>query len=221
MGNELNNGSGILKENTSLSLYIKDVLLNKYNFGDDVKFKNFLKKRACCTNNSEVPISLPVYNTTTDKIYPMTLKVRVFPNTVTSDLCNFDQDVFYTSGPFVRNNQYIMKGTCTNFYSDFCDNVYKSRPSDKLYEKSYGPYKDNKDVTTDPILKELYVTNPFEDCNCINSVYRKGGVQLNDGLSIDEMAQNFDDRCKTDFTRKFIASYESERKTCNSKNNKF
>jgi len=40
MGNELND-TGKLKENTKLSLYIKDFILNKHNFSNDNKFKNY------------------------------------------------------------------------------------------------------------------------------------------------------------------------------------
>ena len=73
MGNELHvNNTGILREDTDLGKYIKDFLVNKHTFGDNVdddKFKNYLKKRACCTKQSVIPISLPMYDIRKQKIY--------------------------------------------------------------------------------------------------------------------------------------------------------
>jgi len=210
MGNELNNG-GKLKENTDLSLYIKDFILNKHNFKNDDKFKNYLKKRACCTNNAEVPISLPTYDITTKQVYPMNLKVKVLPQ-VTKELCNIDNEVYYTTGtgPYRQDGTYNISSTCKNFYTDFCENVYQNRANyTDSYKKLYGPYEDNITNITNPTLKQLNVTNQFEDCNCMNSWYNKGTYELrpNNTASKDQMAQTYDNRCKTDMTKKFITNY--------------
>jgi hypothetical protein len=215
MGNELNN-SGKLKEDTVLSVYVKEFLLNN-NFTNDDKFKNYLKKRACCTNNQEVPISLPVYDTTTKEIYPMNLKVKVFPTAVTSNLCTIDDNLFYTTGttgttatPYKRDTNYKISDSCKNFYTDFCEKVYQNRSNyDTLTKKLYGPYEDNTTNTLNSKLKQHLVTNQFEDCNCMNSWYNKGIYenQSTNILTPDQMAQNFDNRCKTDINKKFISTF--------------
>lgn len=67
MGNELKNDGGVLRDDTELGKYVKDFLINKHKFQNDNKFKNYLKKRACCIQQEQIPISLPMYDIDTKK----------------------------------------------------------------------------------------------------------------------------------------------------------
>ena len=130
MGNELND-TGKLKENSKLSLYIKDFILNKHNFANNNKFKNYLKKRACCSNNEEVPVSLPVYDTTTKQVYPMTIKVKVFPE-VKKELCTIDNELFYINE---QDSNYKISDSCKNFYYDTSNSVTFNIPNKNIPSK--------------------------------------------------------------------------------------
>ena len=155
MGNELHNDK-VLRTDTELGKYIKDFLINKHKFTNDTNFTNYLKKRACCTNNNDIPISLPSYDITSNKVYPMTLSVRVFDvSDNKAQICNINGINYYDSN---RNrSDFIPKTECASFYSNFCNKVNDERLTyTSVTNKRYGPYKDvNTDYNNNPKFHRL------------------------------------------------------------------
>ena len=226
MGNELQIGNTkLLRTDTELGKYVKDFLINRHNFtGDNSKFANYLKKRACCTNTKEIPISLPRYDLTTNRVYPTTMKVRVFEtNAEMTQLCTFDGNNYHEP---TRGAGFTGPSTvCSSFYGDFCSKVNDERASyETITQKRYGPYRDvagyydNVTNFTSEIqtLRDLNVTNQFSDCNCVNSVYQSDIpatiLQNNAGSTINltpnVITQNFDPRCLTGINERYYESYD-------------
>lgn len=224
MGNELQiNNNGILRTDTELAKYINDFLKNRHNFTGNSNFANYLKKRACCTNQREIPISLPRYDTTTNKVYPMTLQVKVFEETDNmAQLCNFADGNYHE--PTRNTSTFVPKAVCSGFYNNFCNKVNDERSNyTSLTHKRYGPYRDvashynqARTITTEiNTLRDLNVTNQFSDCNCVNSVYQRdlpptivqntAGATTN--LTPNVITQNFDQRCSTGINKRYYESY--------------
>ena len=226
MGNELQiNDNGILRTDTELARYIKDFLINRHNFTNNSNLANYLKKRACCTNQRVIPISLPRYDTTTNKVYPTTMNVRVFEATDNmAQLCNFADGSNYHE-PTRNTSTFVPKAECSGFYNNFCSKVKDGRANyTSLAHKRYGPYRDNAihynsvPINTPEInrLRDLNVTNQFYDCNCENSVYQldipANIVQNTAGGSINltqnVITQNFDTRCSLGLASRYYLSYD-------------
>jgi hypothetical protein len=79
MGNTVSE-LGSIKQDTVLGNYIKDWALNDYNPDPNNSnlYKYSLKKRACCTKQREMPISLP--DVENNKIILTSVNIPVFKN---------------------------------------------------------------------------------------------------------------------------------------------
>ena len=72
MGNTIANNNGEMHD-LVLNKFIQEWALNEYNNGisndaiSKIRFKNLLKKRACCTKQTRVPIAIPSVNNLTNK----------------------------------------------------------------------------------------------------------------------------------------------------------
>ena len=231
MGNQLISGGNI--KTSILGNYIKDFMINKYEYGSEEHFKNFLKKRACCRQNVNVPISLPsvilenvitVDNDESGKkiiipkgIYPSKINIPVFKdkNEMTKEACTFENGNDYI--PTNSGAGILWKGglSCNDFYSKFCKKVYDKRSAtyDREYDKSYGIYPDNVNNNPDPLIK-LSVGNEFQECNCLNSPFIKNKKpESTYSLQATQMAQTFDKRCAWKTPElSYIESYDKQDK---------
>jgi len=202
MGNELSSNTKNIN-NTELGKYVKEFMIDRYEHkpGDNNNFKNLLKKRACCRNTIEVPISLPSYDSKSGKLYPTVINIKVFDkeSEITASACTFENnDEFRLTNPELGRN-YVSGETCSNFYKTFCDSVYDGRRDyTDLYAKSYGKQEYLNELGLDKTLIDLHVGNQYIDCGCLNSIYVKHPKLFNyggDTLSSTQMAQNKDKFC--------------------------
>ena len=199
MGNELISGGNINNESI-LGQYVKDFMLNKYEYKPGNNFKNFLKKRACCKNTVDAPIALPSYNTLDKKLYPTKINIKIFDDVkdITDNACTFENKNKYRPEDSSRSVNWVGGNTCNTFYTEYCDAVYEDRKSyDNDYFQLYGPYKDNP-KTSQPDLAKLFVGNQYSDCNCMNSIHVRKAEKVSTNImkpSNATMAQMFDERC--------------------------
>jgi len=201
MGNEL---SSITKNinNTELGKYVKEFMIDRYEHkpGDNNNFKNLLKKRACCRNTIEVPISLPSYDSISGKLYPTVINIKVFDTKshITASACTFENNEEFRLFNSELGSNYQSGGTCSNFYKTFCDSVYDGRRDyTDLYAKSYGKQEYLDELGLDKSLIDLRVGNQYIDCGCLNSIYVKSPelFNYNGALEDTQLAQNKDKFC--------------------------
>ena len=166
------NKSGNLITTTTLGKFINDWALNNYTAHPDFKAKEQLKKRACCTRQSRIPIALPGFNLDpADTNYDTKIKtasfvpvysvnIEVIPGMETlSDnsynaICkieklNYVADKGSGSGPVTGINQ-----PCMNFYKTdnmenkgLCAHVLDNRSQ---YKDAKGDMTNNNAYGPDP-----------------------------------------------------------------------
>ena len=202
MGNTLSD-TGTLKKDTILANYVREWALNDYNPNPKANAKNLykysLKKRACCTGQKEIQISLPDVDILTNEIKLTSIGVPVFENDadINEQNCSIiskdsgDKEQFkFTerkSGLVLANNI-----ACSRFYGQLCPNIINDRikPDLTKSQKYYSVYGDKIDG-------ENYTgLNPYIDCNCENSFFIKDRDLFEvDQYDTETIAQSNDIRC--------------------------
>jgi len=172
-----------------------------YKLNEDVDYGNFSRRRACCLNNKDIPLSLPSYNEKEKKVVTTTLNFPMFntneelndPKNCTIDKDNINWKTTSKDGaghPFATTQ-------CKNFYQGFCDTVYNDRVKNYTLSSIYnGPYQNNQNNKKNK-FSEL---NPFSDCNCLNSAFNRGAKTSGDAGTPDEKAQTLDVNCSSSIT---------------------
>ena len=202
MGNTLSD-TGTLKKDTIFANYVRDWALNDYNPNPKANAKNLykysLKKRACCTGQKEIQISLPDVDILTNEIKLTSIGVPVFEkdadindqncSIISKDSGDKEQFKFTEkkSGLVLANNI-----ACSRFYGQLCPNIINDRikPDLTKSQKYYSVYGDKIDG-------ENYTgLNPYIDCNCENSFFIKDRDLFEvDQYDTETIAQSNDIRC--------------------------
>ena len=241
MGNKITiQSSGVLDTTTELGKFIHNWATDKNtnfyntkpidNIDKENNYTNILKKRACCTLNDivKIPIADVVIPTTADtilngkvivkgtnlppKLVSITTGIKVFNSTdeITSNACKFTNNSFLGTVTGKNKLVNIQDGSCGRFHANLCKNVLLERQYLKGEDKQYyGLYPQNNP-------SDARLTNPYIDCNCINSIFNAKNIQIKDGdtnlplskkdlssilpgVSLDrdtnELAQNLDIKC--------------------------
>ncbi|NBU99225.1 MAG: hypothetical protein EBS19_13605, partial [Spirochaetia bacterium] len=70
---------------------LKNFLIQNHQITPDSKFKDSMKKRACCRNTHQVPVTIASYDPKSKKVLPTQVMVNVFdkPEDVNSANCKF------------------------------------------------------------------------------------------------------------------------------------
>ncbi len=201
MGNALID-DGVLRDNTDLGKYVKNFLIQNHQITNDSKFKDSMKKRACCRNTHQVPVTIASYDPKSKKVLPTQVMVNVFdkPEDVNSANCKFNDKDF---SPINKGGEggkgYRASAQCSSFYNNLCNTVYDQRQKYNGLDKLYGPYPDIPLKGSQPQnWKDLGVGNGYPDCNCLNSVFVRGDIENAPGtpdIPADKKAMNFDNRC--------------------------
>ena len=201
MGNALID-DGVLRDNTDLGKYVKNFLIQNHQITNDSKFKDSMKKRACCRNTHQVPVTIASYDPKSKKVLPTQVMVNVFdkPEDVNSTNCKFNDKDF---SPINKGGEggkgYRASAQCSSFYNNLCNTVYDQRQKYNGLDKLYGPYPDIPLKGSQPQnWKDLGVGNGYPDCNCLNSVFVRGDIENAPGtpdIPADKKAMNFDNRC--------------------------
>ena len=173
MGNTISDPSGELYD-TVLSNMVNKWALNKYTMDlpNNTGYQNLIKKRACCTKQTSIPISIPSYDEQNKKLEFSSVSINVFSNEdeITPSACSFENDRFGNKKQyyFQNNNGFIISNqNCAAIYPTLCNSVLKDRQNNENdYTRHYGVYSDTKN-RRDLINK----VNTFIDCNCNNSLY--------------------------------------------------
>ena len=204
MGNVISE-TGILKINTDLGKYILNWALNDYNPNpkdpNQIALKNSLKKRACCTKQTFIPMAFPDIDSKLDKIILSSVKIPIFKtdqdinDTNCTMLINSSSDPInykYTSGTSTGGIYSTSEG-CANIYGTLCKTIRNNRASvgDTEMEQLYGRNPDDIDPSN------LLLNNPYIDCNCQNSWYNIQPASVLGGLDREVLVQNNDSRCST------------------------
>ena len=196
---------GVLDKDHDLGKYIKDYMIKNYKLpANDKKYNEFMKKRACCRFTHIVPVSIPSYDQVSKKVYPTQVKIPVFNSRddINTTNCTFDGNDYSPSNKGDGGGKgYIASDSCIAFYNNMCNDIYDQRSSSyiKPLDKLYGPYPDDPThgISQPKNLRDIYVGNPFPDCNCLNSIFVRGNVETSGSMDItpEKKAQNFDSRC--------------------------
>jgi len=219
MGNEYMdpNNPAFLREDTTISKYLKNFMLNNYKFmnSNEEIVKNFHKKKACCLGKNSVPFGLPSYNPSTKKVVTSLLKLNIFPDNNPNTLktnCNE-----YTGEFDSTSKQHIPNQSCDVFYDKYCGNVYNERVKSYTNDsRFYGPY----DIIPGDFKNTLSIGNEFQDCNCLNSAFQKVPNISVDTTNIpkdnDTLAQTLDKRCSDPglSTNTYIKKYSKNEGGC-------
>ncbi len=199
MGNIVSDDDGNLNTNTQLGKFIDKWARENYTVHPSFNQTQQLKKRACCTLNSNIPIGLPGFDLNkndTDYInkvktapfvpeYAVGIKVFNEKNEMNTTTCKIDGRDYLATLTGVGSVPYTSEGACVDFYdkndTGFCNKVIENR---KQYINV--PIKENDQVQAlyGPLLELGYNTNPEEkiqvnkrmtntyiDCNCKNSYF--------------------------------------------------
>jgi hypothetical protein len=218
MGNHLITNNGLLDESKPVGQYIKNWALQNYQVNkneaanDEPMFRDSLKKRGCCSNNSAMGIDIP-YMTTTGKVGIFNLRMQIFPTNapISASTCtlsytsstgqNTTRDYSYRTDPTSSKSINNPDGGCEMLYKGHNNSLSKQLQKNRkkylpsYYESSHGPIS-NSDLRGE--------NNPFKDLSCVNSLYNlyKNELGLVDSLknesiptSIDKYAQSVDPRC--------------------------
>jgi hypothetical protein len=222
MGNTLSESTGELYE-TELSRLLKEWALNKYKMDDSLyvspSFQNILKKRACCTKQLQIPISIPTYDEKKKKLEFSAVNIPIFSNEsdITPENCSFEKDrnsnvkQYYYSDKngFILANQY-----CQSIYPTLCNLVKRDRRNyGNDYIRSYGPYEDSNSSILPGDINKL---NTFVDCNCANSLYLSDvlNAQTINNVNPNSLAQTLDKRCSMNSTKTYKVSDERVNNLC-------
>lgn len=209
MGNIVVSNSGSVKDSV-LGDIINHWAINDYDAGlgkVNSEIKQLLKKRACCTRQTDMKIALPTIDLTKDAPASFSnnytnIKIKIFENDEElQNNCNINDVDYIDDNDYKLPDNFASGGAsatraCQTLYEGdgqyiigLCDSIKEDRAnqSDDKTIIAYGQYQDDR-------------LNVYEDCNCLNSLLR---TQLNihsstDGaleLSPDEIVQQFDKRC--------------------------
>jgi hypothetical protein len=201
-----------IKDNIKLSDFIKDWAINDYDDGllysYDVKkeqpigekYTSLLKKRACCTQEKNAPIALPlVRGGIYDDFNFGVISIPIFsPTDDLSKECtrkkiektsNNDNSTYYRN--YILGGDSTAPDACIQLYGtyndssdkSFCNHVlldrkimalkYTDNTEEQTYYTSYGRY--HNDVN--------YNRDPYIDCNCKNSVLWENSREKGDYAS--------------------------------------
>ncbi len=207
MGNTISDRNGDLN-NTVLGNMINEWALNKYKMDlpNNSNYQNLIKKRACCTKQTSIPISMPSYDEQNKKLEYSAVNINVFSNEdeITSAACAFENDRYGNKKQyyFQNNNGFIISNqNCAAIYPVICNSVLNDRQNyNNDYTRHYGPYPDatNRRDTLNKV-------NTFIDCNCTNSLYLSDviDVQTANNVNPNSLAQSLDTRCSINSTKTF------------------
>jgi hypothetical protein len=219
MGNTIANPNGEMHD-IKLNKYIQEWALNDYNNGlsidniSKVRFKNLLKKRACCTKQTRIPIAIPSVNNNGEIEYSSVF-IQVFPSIkdITPEACTFEPVII---NGIERNKIYYHKDSngfiisdinCDPIYRGLCDKVKKDRSRyNGDIERLYGPYPDSK---VEKIGETNNKENQYIDCNCKNSIYFTDIINVSansQNINPDSLAQTLDSRCALNLASTFKLS---------------
>ncbi len=187
-----------INDDNILGKYIKKWAEEDYNpFPKTNKtiYKNSLKKRACCTKQKSVPISLP--DVENNKIILSAVSIPIFSDIkeITEENCTFDRKQFkYTAD----DNGSVIAGSnangCADLYGGLCDKIIE----DRQRNKNYSQYNQYYSVYGDDVKGDAYTKiNPYVDCNCKNSilVQESSNFKFKTSFDVDTLAQSNDPRC--------------------------
>jgi hypothetical protein len=210
MGNIIVSDTGGIK-NSVLKDIISDWAINDYDAGlgklNNSKIKQLLKKRACCTRQTDMRIALPTIDLTKESVNSFSnnytkIKIKIFNDD--NDLknnCNIEDDdyiddtdyklpdYFASGGPSATQACQILYEGDGQYITGLCGSIKE----DRTYQTNdpniiaYGIYDDDR-------------LNVYQDCNCLNSVLRNdvsihSTTQGKLELSSDNIVQQFDKRC--------------------------
>ena len=220
MGNTIANNNGEMHD-LVLNEFIQKWALNEYNNNlsidniSNIRFKNLLKKRACCTKQTRVPIAIPSINTNTGKIEYSSVFIPVFSSVkdITPEACTFEPTII---NGVQENKIYYHKDNfgfiisdvnCEPIYKGLCEKVKTDRSIyNNVIEKIYGPYPDTKDVTD---KSDINKENQYIDCNCKNSIYFSDIINVSansQNVNPDSLAQTLDTRCALNLSKTYKLS---------------
>ncbi len=230
MGNTISDKNGELN-NTQLNRFIIDWALNKYNDGiSGDRFKNLLKKRACCTKQTSIPIGIPAVNEDIQKLEFSSVYIPIFAssNEITPEQCSFEPII--TNGIPNKRLYYhtdkdgfiISNIECDPIYRELCSQVKRDRSRYLTdMERLYGPYADTKTVeiitSGSESARMINKENQYVDCNCKNSIYQSDLLSISantDKLNPNTLAQSLDSRCSLNASRTFKLSDERVSNIC-------
>ncbi len=220
MGNLISNENGILNEN-ELSRQIILWANNNYNEGNNIPtFNNLLKKRACCTKQTNVYIPILAYNNFFKKYDLTSINIPVFNsiNDITQENCKFEkkqgssgilEDSIYFNQELV-GSMILSNSNCNILYTPFCRQVYNENIIS--FGQMYGYYGPYLDKSPDDNPSKLNLANSYIDCNCENSVFKKQAIIIQENtdnktilktIDSNTAAQNLDERCATNLNKTF------------------
>jgi hypothetical protein len=207
MGNTISEPNGELYD-TVLSNMVNKWALNKYTMDlpNNASYQNLIKKRACCTKQTSIPISIPSYDEQNRKLEFSSVNINVFSNEdeITPSTCSFENDRFGNKKQyyFQDNNGFIISNqNCAAIYPTICNSVLKDRQNNENdYTRHYGGYPDTKNR-----IDLLNKVNTFIDCNCKNSLYLSDVInaQTVNNVNPNSLAQSLDTRCSMNSTKTF------------------
>jgi hypothetical protein len=198
---------GDIQENTLLGQYIINWALTNY---PPKKPKNMeslmsqgLKKRACCTKQTSIPIGIADVDLKTNKIVNNTVRIPIFGDAkdINGDNCNLgytDTKKSYLGLLNTNGKLYCPEETCKEFYLQFGKQVKANRAiHTNEGNRHYGINDlDNDKLDTRP---RTYRYNQFVDCNCINGFYNNlNALKAKPGKPMPDpmvMEQTIDPRC--------------------------
>jgi hypothetical protein len=218
-----------LIQNTELKKIIEQWAMNDYDAGiswgkidihnTPIRVKNLLKKRACCTRQTNMIIALPnvdIFSSGANSIKEgyKPVKIILFEDDAfvrNPDVCRFIdqsqpndprtysyyQDVLVGNAGASAKCKSLYEGGGTNL--GLCNKIkteristYKGKPA----QSAYGFYATNQQVIKDNSL-DLY--NNYTDCNCLNSILRDINVPQVLGFSnlnsLEQLVQSNDAYC--------------------------
>jgi hypothetical protein len=232
MGNVITDSGGTTRiKNTPLGKFIKDWAINNFvihpDFQNQDLHKFTLKKRACCTNNTQPTIGVMDVNPDPkdNKMYQYAVGIPVFEDRsdIKRENCMLpyagDKDDNFMYDSYDSNQVLSSKHTCADFYENrFCPMVRRNRSYYKLNLKDpklslaqmASLYGVNPDKARDNRV------NAYVDCNCENSFFKStlGTVQTNNRASPDQMAQTLDSRCNQNLDKAWRKSHNIINNLC-------
>jgi hypothetical protein len=188
----------VLDDSTGIGKIIKKWALDNY----DVKHKDLLLKRACCTRQQNMPITLPYIdadgNVNNDESNVIYINLFKNSNELVSTCKTILGDDKYTYDYY--KDGYRASDTCKSVYLDIgnvnglCTEIKNKRKLlyDDEFMIAYGPDK---------------LGSAYPDCNCINSVYRSYKQQVNDINITPELLASLDPLCTNNVGNTFKSAY--------------
>jgi hypothetical protein len=192
-------------ENTILQDYIKNWAMSDYSVHPDINMskpvnQQQLKKRACCTQQTDVAIGLPAFDKNGKFVPVMPVNIPIFnrPEDANDANCNlpYDDDGTSKSYKMIYDKNMEAQPTCKNIMTNICNYVKENRKNYTVAgERLYGSLTSDRDDQS----SDLPLYNPYYDCNCINSVAKdpkfKTFFSGDSELDKETNAQNLDKRC--------------------------